>query len=146
MTPTAPAMSSQEADRVRATERMRLRALVDANVGVARKLSANDFQLINPAGGSLAIDDYLGAIRAGDIDYLRFEPASPIVVRLYDRAAVLRFQVNFDLVVFGLRLTHQAWITELYEQRHGAWQILWEQATAVPNDPELFLESIKPRS
>jgi hypothetical protein len=54
--------------------------------------------------------------------------------------------VNFDLVVFGLRLTHQAWVTELYERDHGTWQIVWEQATAIPNDLGLFLESIKRRS
>jgi hypothetical protein len=75
-----------------------------------------------------------------------FEPASPIVVRLYDRVAAVRFQVSFDLVVFGLRVKHQGWITELYERHRGGWQIVWEQATAVPNDIGLFLESIRPTS
>jgi hypothetical protein len=43
-------------------------------------------------------------------------------------------------------VTHQGWITELYERRHGRWQIVWEQATAIPNNFDLFIESIKPVS
>jgi hypothetical protein len=46
---TTSARSSKEAERVRATERTRLRALVEANVKIARKLSADNFQLVNPA-------------------------------------------------------------------------------------------------
>jgi hypothetical protein len=84
---------------------------------------------------------------SGRDDYLVFEPASPITVRLSGDSAALRYQVSFDLVVGGdTRVTHKGWITELYERRHGHWQIAWEQATAIPNDFGLFVESIKPVS
>jgi hypothetical protein len=135
---------SSEADQLRAIERTRLQALVVADTASARRLIADDFQAINPGGGLLARDDYLDSVQAGDIDYLVFEPVSPIAVRLSGDSAALRFEVNFDLIVAGTRLTHQAWITELYERRHGHWQIVWEQATAIPNDFELFVESLKP--
>ena len=135
---------SSEADHLRAIERTRLQALVNADTATARRLIADDFEAINPAGGLLSRDDYLDSIRAGDLDYLVFEPTSPIAVRLYGDSAALRFEVNFDLVVAGTRLTHQAWITELYERRHGNWQIVWEQATAIPNDFGLFVESLMP--
>ena len=142
--PSSSAEDSHQAELVRSTERARLQALVEADVTVARRLSSDDLQVINPAGGVLGLDEYLAAVASGDIDYLVFEPASPIVVRLYGPTAVIRFQANFDLVVFGLRLTHKAWITELYELQRGDWQIVWEHATAIPNNLELFLESIKP--
>lgn len=142
--PSSSTEDSRQAELVRATERARLQALVEADVTVARRLSSEDLQVINPAGGVLGLDEYLGAVASGDIDYLVFEPTSPIVVRLYGPTAVIRFQANFDLVVFGLRFTHQAWITELYERQRGDWQIVWEHATAIPNDLDLFLESIKP--
>jgi len=135
---------SSEADRLRAIERTRLHALVVADTTTARRLIADDFQAINPGGGLLTRDDYLDSIQAGDIDYLVFEPVSPIAVRLSGDSASLRFEVNFDLVVAGTRLTHQAWITELYERRHGRWQIVWEQATAIPNDFGLFVQSLLP--
>jgi hypothetical protein len=135
---------SSEADRLRAIERTRLHALVVADTRTARRLMADDFQGINPGGGELTLDDYLGSVQAGDIDYLVFEPVSPIAVRLAGDSASLRFEVNFDLVVAGTRLTHQAWITELYERRHGRWQIVWEQATAIPNDFGLFVQSLLP--
>ena len=140
----ATAQGSSQADRLRAIERTRLQALVDADTATARSLTADDFQAINPGGGTLSRDDYLASVQAGDINYLVFEPASPIAVRLSGDSAALRFQVNFDLVVFGTRLIHQAWITELYERRQGHWQIVWEQATAIPNDFELFVDSLKP--
>jgi hypothetical protein len=136
---------SSEADRLRATETTRLQALVDADTATARALMAPDFQVINPAGGVSGREEYMDAIQAGVIDYLVFEPASPIAVRLSGDSAALRYQVSFDLVVGGdTRVTHQGWITELYERRHGRWQIVWEQATAIPNNFGLFVESIKP--
>lgn len=141
----APHPDSSEADRLRGIERTRLQALVAADAATARQLIAPDFQLINPGGGVFSRDDYLDAVDAGAIDYLVFEPTSPIEVRLSGDSATLRYQVSFDLVVGGdTRVTHQGWISELYERRHGRWQVVWEQATAIPNDFGLFIESIKP--
>ena len=138
---------SSEADRLRAIETTRLQALVDADTATARSLMAPDFQAINPGGGVSGREDYMDAVAAGVIDYLVFEPASPIAVRLSGDSAALRFQVSFDLVVGGdTHVKHQGWITELYERRDGRWQIVWEQATAIPNDFGLFVESIKPTS
>jgi hypothetical protein len=138
------ASHSSAAGGLRHIERTRLRALVDADTRTAGRLIAPDFQVINPGGAPVGRDEYLAAIAAGDIDYLAFEPTSRIVVRRSGDSAALRYQVHFDLVVGGTRLTHEGWITELYERRHGRWQIVWEQATAVPNNFELFVESLKP--
>jgi hypothetical protein len=135
---------SSQADRLRAIEHKRAQALVDADTATARKLMADDFQLINPGGAPQSREELLGAVKAGVLDFLANGPASPITVRLHGDAAVLRYQRNFDLVIAGTRLTHKAWSTELYERRHGRWQIVWEQTTAVPNKPDLFLESLKP--
>jgi uncharacterized protein (TIGR02246 family) len=133
-----------QADRLRAIEHKRAQALNDADTATARKLMADDFQLINPGGAPQSREELLGAVEAGVLDFLSNDAASPITVRLYGDAAVLRYQRNFDLVIAGTRLTHKAWSTELYERRHGRWQIVWEQTTAVPNKPDLFLESLKP--
>ena len=135
---------SSPADRLRAIETQRGQALADADTATARKLMADDFQGINPAGAPLSREELLGAVEAGDLDFLVDKPASPIAVRLHGNTAVLRYQRSFDLVIGGTRLTHKAWSTELYERRHGRWQIVWEQTTAVPNKPDLFLESLKP--
>jgi hypothetical protein len=133
-----------QADRLRAIEHKRAQALNDADTATARKLMADDFQLINPGGAPQSREELLGAVEAGVLDFLANDAASPITVRPYGDAAVLRYQRNFDLVIAGTRLTHKAWSTELYERRHGRWQIVWEQTTAVPNKPDLFLESLKP--
>ena len=53
---------SSEAEVIRASERARLKALVEADIEVARQLHADDFQLINPVGESLSKEQYLAAV------------------------------------------------------------------------------------
>lgn len=135
---------ASQADQLRALERRRLHALVDADTATAGRLMARDFKAIPPSGDPLARKDYLGAVAAGVIDYLVFEPVSRIAVRRSGDLAVLRYKVSFDLVAGGTRVTHKGWITELWERHDGRWQIFWEQATAIPNNFDLFLQSIEP--
>ena len=141
----SPAKSSR-ADGLLAIETIRLQALVDADTATARKLTAPDFQLINPAGVPLSREDLLGAVDAGVVDFVVNEPSSPIAVRLSGDSATLRYKTAFDVVAGGTRVAHQGWTTALYERRHGRWQIVWAQSTAIPNNPALFIESIKPVS
>jgi ketosteroid isomerase-like protein len=134
-----------QAERIRAVEQTRLSALVDADTPTAAQFIADDFEVIDPAGDAIARDDYLAAVDAGVIDYRAFTPTSPIDVRLHGDAAALRYQVHFDIVVGGeLHLIHEGWITELYVRRDGDWQVVWEQATAVPNDFDALLQALKP--
>lgn len=133
-----------QADQLRALERRRLDALVDADTATAGGLMAKDFQAIPPSGDPLARKDYLGAVAAGVIDYLVFEPVSRIAVRRSGDMAALRYRVSFDLVAGKTRVTHKGWITELWERHNGSWQVVWEQATAIPNNFDLFLQSIEP--
>ncbi|HAF25504.1 MAG TPA: DUF4440 domain-containing protein [Blastocatellia bacterium] len=120
-----------EADLIRATERERLRALVEANMEVARQLHADDFQLINPRGQSLSKEQYFGGIASGDLDYLVWEPES-IEVRLYVQAAVIRYQSQLEIVVQGQKVPRQRyWHTDFYEKRNGRWQVVWSQATGI---------------
>jgi hypothetical protein len=120
------------ADQLRALERERLRALVDADMEVAGRLHADDFQLINPLGGSLSKAEYLGAIASGDIDYLVWEPET-IAVKVYADAAVIRYRATLQIKVKALpdAPSGRFWHTDLYEKRNGAWQVVWSQATQI---------------
>ena len=62
--PSSSAEDSRQAELVRATERARLQALVEADVTIARRLSSDDLQVINPAGGVLGLEEYLGELQA----------------------------------------------------------------------------------
>ena len=118
-------------DTLRATERERVRALVAADVPRARQLHADDFQLINPLGGALSKEQYLGGIGSGQVDYLFWEPDS-IAVRLYGDAAVIRYSSQLEIVVQGRHIPRQRyWHTDVYEQREGRWQVVWSQATGI---------------
>ena len=128
---TTSSSPQAEADLIRATERERLRALVEANMEVARQLHADDFQLINPRGGSLSKEQYLAGIASGQLDYLVWEPES-IEVRLYGEAAVIRYQSQLEIVVQGQKVPRQRyWHTDTYEKRNGRWQVVWSQATGI---------------
>jgi hypothetical protein len=120
------------ADLIRSTERERLAAFVAADMETIDRLTADDFQLINPGGGSVSKAEYLGDVATGVIDYVVWEATSPIVVRLYGEAAAIRYQSRTEIVIGGEALPPLAvWHTDLYEQRDGIWQVVWSQATAV---------------
>ena len=121
-----------EAELIRATECQRLRALVAADLDVARRLHADDVQLINPGGGTLSKDQYLGGVATGAIDYLVWEPEGEIAVRLYDRVAANRYQSQLHMSYRGQPgILRRYWHTDVYEQRDGRWQVVWSQATAI---------------
>ncbi len=120
-----------EVEHLRTTERARLRALVEANVDVARPLHANDFQLITPSGVALSKEEYLGHIASGHFDYRVWEPAA-IAVRVQGKMALLRYQAHLDIVVGGhTGPPGRYWHTDSYEQRDGRWQVVWSQATEI---------------
>jgi ketosteroid isomerase-like protein len=128
----AVANAQNEADQIRAAERERLRSLVEADVETARRLHADDFQLINPIGGTLSKEQYVGQIASGRINYIEWEPG-PIEVKVYGDAAVIRYQAQLKIVVEGLpnAPSGRFWHTDLYEKRNGRWQAVWSQATQI---------------
>ena len=119
------------ADQLRAIEHERLRALVDADVPAARRYHAADFELINPDGGTMSKEQYLGRIADGSLKYLVWEPEE-IRVRFYRNSAILRYRAHLRVSVNGSagRDVH-FWHTDLYEKRNGQWQIVWAHATLV---------------
>ena len=119
-----------EVERLRATERERLQALVAGDIARATRLHADDFQLINPLGGALSKDQYLGGIGSGQIRYLHWEPET-IAVRVYGDAAIMRYQSELEIVVQGRHIPRQRyWHTDLYERHGSQWQVVWSHATA----------------
>ncbi|HET8632122.1 MAG TPA: ester cyclase [Thermomicrobiales bacterium] len=121
-----------EADLIRATERERLRALVEVDLEAARRLHADDFQLINPAGATLTKEQYLGGVASGEIDYRVLEPDSALDVRLYGAVALVRYRSRLEIVVVGrLVPLRRYWHTDSYEKRDGRWQSVWSQCTAI---------------
>ena len=120
----------REVEVLRSTERERLRALVSGDVEQAAQLHADDFQLINPLGGALSKDQYLGGISSGQIRYLYWEPEA-IAVRVYGGAAVIRYQSELEIVVQGRHIPRQRyWHTDLYERHGSQWRVVWSHATA----------------
>jgi len=119
----------RDAELVRSTERERLRALVSGDVHRAAQLHTDDFQLINPLGGALSKEQYLGGIGAGQIRYVYWEPED-IAVRLYGEVAVLRYRSQLEIVVQGHHIPRQRyWHTDLYERHGPQWQVVWSHAT-----------------
>lgn len=128
---TDTARQMHEANVLRETERARLRALVSADVALARQFHAPDFQLITPIGVSLSRDEYLGAIAAGRIKYLAWEPAD-IAVRLYEGSAVIRYRAQLEVVFDGHNVPRSDyWHTDAFEYHDDRWMVVWSQATAI---------------
>jgi len=123
--------AQNEIDQLRAAERARLRSLVEGNVETARRLHADDFQLVDPSGATLSKEQYLGLVGSGELDYLTWEPET-IEVRRYGDGAVLRYRAQAQAIFRGQRTPLRSfWHTDVYEQRNGRWQAVWSQATLV---------------
>jgi hypothetical protein len=134
---TKGAGKPRQVERLRQIEKKRLRALVRADVAVARPLMAKDFELIDPLGDVMTREDFLGAVRSGALDFLSDTLTSQISVRLHGSIAALRYRHTIDIVVAGFgHLTHPARTTAVYERRGGAWQIVWEQTGAIGPLPQ----------
>ena len=127
----SPTSEGTEVELIRAIERTRLRALVDANIDVASRLHADDFQLINPAGVSISKERYLSDIASGDVNYLVWE-AGEIDVRLQGLMAIIRYKSELEIIYKGDRAPlRRMWHTDYYEKRSEGWQVVWSQATAI---------------
>lgn len=121
--------AQSKADKLRAIERERLRALVDADIPTASRLHADDFELIDPRGGTHSKEQYLRSIASGDLNYLEWEPGE-IRVRLYGKSAVLRYQAHLRVSIKGSAgRAVTFWHTDFYEKRKGQWQVVWAHAT-----------------
>jgi hypothetical protein len=122
--------TDQEVELLRSTERERLRVLVAGDVERAAQLHTEDFQLINPLGGVLSKEQYLGGIGSGQMHYLYWEPES-IEVRLYADVAVIRYRSELEIVVKGHHIPRRRyWHTDLYERHGTQWQVVWSHATS----------------
>ena len=122
--------TDQEVELLRLTERERLRVLVAGDVERAAQLHTEDFQLINPLGGVLSKEQYLGGIGSGQMHYLYWEPES-IEVRLYADVAVIRYRSELEIVVKGHHIPRRRyWHTDLYERHGTQWQVVWSHATS----------------
>ena len=131
MLASAEVTAQDRADQLRAIERERLRSLVDADMATARRLHVDDFELINPVGGTLSKEQYLRDIASGELDYLEWEPVE-IRVKLYGDSAVIRYQAHLRVSVKGSAGRPVTfWHTDLYEKRNGQWQIVWAHATQI---------------
>jgi len=131
MTVDATETESPQAEHIRTTERARLRALVAGDMDAAGSLHAPEFQLITPIGMPLSKDEYLGAIRSGQIQYLMWEPGA-IAVRQHNDHAVIRYRARLEIVFGGHRVAPaDYWHTDTYERRDGRWMVVWSQATAI---------------
>jgi ketosteroid isomerase-like protein len=123
--------AEDQADQLRAIELDRLRSLVAADLAIAKRLHADDFQLVNPRGGTLSKDQYLSDIASGALDYLEWTPEE-IQVRLHGDSAVIRYRAHMKVSVRGSPgRAVTTWHTDLYEKRNGQWQVVWSQATLV---------------
>jgi hypothetical protein len=120
-----------EEDELRDIEHARLHALVLKDLETARRLHADDFQLVTPSGGTASKDEYLADVASGDVDYFVWEPISEIQVRLHGQAADIRYRSNLGIRYRGQESVGSYWHTDTYEKNNGQWQVVWSQATRI---------------
>jgi hypothetical protein len=115
-------------------ERMRLKALVEADMEAAELCHADDFQLVTPSGRTFSKAEYLGLIASRELNYLVWEPLD-IAARVEGDAGCLRYHSLLNVAVGGSESgLDRYWHTDYYERRAGRWQVVFSQATAIATD------------
>jgi hypothetical protein len=121
---TTSAATTPDAKLVRAVEQRLLRGLLTKNYDAVDELLASDFELITPTGDVVSKELYLAGLA---FTYKRFEPITPIRVRVHGDAAVIRYEAAIRI---GGGVSGRDWHTDLFEKRAGRWKMVWSQATA----------------
>lgn len=111
-------------------ERERLRAIVEVDPAVLHAMHDDEFALCNPSGTIWNKATYIGGLCDGSINYLRFEPTTPINVLRNGNLAVLRYRSSIDVITpaGGGRL--ECWHLDVYVRGEDrAWRCRWSHAT-----------------
>jgi hypothetical protein len=58
-----------------------------------------------------------------------FEPASDVVVRVWDGVAAVRYLARIDVRFGDGRDSGLFWHTDIYERHANGWRVVWSQAT-----------------
>jgi len=128
-------MAVDESDRLRELETQRLVAVVTGNAEVLDQLHATDFVLCTPNGDTWSRRHYLDGLVDGTINYLRFQPVTPIEVISDLHLAVLRYRSEIEISVGGGTPGHLAcWHLDVYQHEGDAWRCRWSQATDTITD------------
>jgi ketosteroid isomerase-like protein len=123
---------SNEEDVIRSVQCERSGALLAANIETARRIHADDFQLITPLGAVFSKEQYLSAVEARVIKYSVMELDSAVDVRVYGDVALIRYRAQIEVDVQGQRYPRAGyWFTDAYEKRDGRWQIVLSQGTGI---------------
>jgi hypothetical protein len=125
-------------DFFRTLEVTRTRALVAQDMPTVERMHAPDYQLITPAGVVFSRERYLAAVAAAPF-YASWDHEA-MSVRVSPAMAVVRYQARLG---FPSGRVVRCWHTDSYEQRHGSWQAVWSQATAIAS---AAAEALPPKS
>ena len=119
-TATSPKPAAQV---VRETELARIKALIENDIEKARSLHADDFRLKSPDGDTFTKDEYLEAIGSGRLDYVLWEPISPVEVTVDGDEAAVRYRSRIGFAGTGGGTTEQTH-NDTYALRNGKWLIV----------------------
>jgi hypothetical protein len=114
---------------IRDIEASRLWSLVEPDLELARRLHADEYELITPTGTQLSKELYLGMIASGRLVYQVFEPVSGIDVRGGGDWALLRYRARISIEEGDHLADFVCWHLDSYELIDGRWQAVWSQAT-----------------
>lgn len=113
-------------------EQQRLRALIDRDIPRADQLHHPEYELITPAGHRHTKSSYLADVESRRLEYLAFEPTTPLAVRSTADLIVLRYIALIRLSVgIADEVEFRAWHTDHDERRDNRWQAVWSQATRI---------------
>lgn len=124
------------AAHLRQVETQRLAAILDQDRQLLDALHTDDFLLCTPSGTVWTKQHYIDGLVDGSINYLRFQPTTPLEVIVDAQLAVVRYRSHIEISLDDAAPGHlECWHLDVY-QRHGTdrWRCRWSQATDTVGD------------
>lgn len=124
------------AAHMRQVETQRLAAILDQDRQLLDALHTDDFLLCTPSGTVWTKQHYIDGLVDGSINYLRFQPTTPLEVIVDAQLAVVRYRSHIEISLDDAAPGHlECWHLDVY-QRHGSdtWRCRWSQATDTVGD------------
>jgi len=126
----APAANGTE-KIVQDLEARRFKAMVEVDLGALDTLLAPDMSYAHSSGLTQTKEEFIAALRRGEMKYLEIKPEG-LKVRSYGSTAVVTGRGEFKTRTKGQESTVELRFLDVYVKRQGRWQMVaWQSCRLV---------------
>jgi hypothetical protein len=128
---TSVSAQTKEEQEVIQLSKNKFRWMTEMKLDSLERVLDDRLMFIHSNGWTENKQEFIADIKSGKLHYLQIEPRD-VVVRLYQKTAVLTGKGNFKVLLDGTELVINLSYTEVYVQKKGKWLLASRHANRLP--------------